>query len=121
MPDFQQLVERYIESFNETDPARRGALIEQLYTPDAGYVDPQVELAGREQIDAFIGAVQQQCPGYAFAVGGPVDAHHSQARFTWHATAPGEAEPAFVGFDVLVASDGRVENVYGFIDRAPVA
>ncbi len=39
----------------------------------------------------------------------------------WQATAPGGAEPEYVGFDVLVAHNGQVESVYGFIDQAPVA
>ena len=120
MPNFDDLAQRYIDGFNETDPERRLALLERLYVSDARYTDPQVELAGRDQIDAFIAAVQQQFPGYTFTVGGPVDAHHSQARFNWHATPPGASEPEYVGFDVLVAHDGQVESVYGFIDLAPV-
>jgi hypothetical protein len=121
MADFQNLVERYIEGFNETDPARRSALIEQLYTQDAQYTDPQAELTGRDQIDAFIGQVQSLFPAYLFTIGSAIDAHHTQARFAWNATAPGETEPAYVGFDVVVAEDGRIDRVYGFIDKAPAA
>ena len=121
MHSFDELAERYIASFNEADPARRRALIEQLYTEDGGYTDPQVEVQGREQIDAFIAAVQDQFPGWRFSLGGEVDAHHHQARFQWHATAPGAEDPAFIGFDVLVADDGRVRQVYGFLDKVPAA
>jgi hypothetical protein len=121
VPEFIELVDRYIASFNETDPTRRRQLVEQLYTEDAAYVDPRAEVRGPAQIDAFLAAAQQQLPGFAFTLGGDVDAHHSQARFHWHATAPGADEPAVVGFDVLVAEDGKVRSVYGFIDKAPVA
>ena len=33
----------------------------------------------------------------------------------------GASEPAYVGFDVLVTDDGRVRNVYGFLDKTPSA
>jgi len=63
------------------DQGRPGrGLIEQLYTPGAGYIDPHVELSGRNEIDEFVGAVQSNFPGYVFSLGGPVDSHHDQAR-----------------------------------------
>jgi hypothetical protein len=51
----------------------------------------------------------------------PVDAHRNQARVQCGATAPGEAEPAYVGFDVLVTDNGRVRNVHGFLDNVASA
>jgi SnoaL-like domain len=121
MADFQDLAERYIEGFNETDPNRRHTLVEQLYTADARYTDPGVALENRDQIEAFIAGVQQQFPGYTFTVGSAVDAHHSQARLHWNATPPGASDPEYIGFDVLIAEDGQVQRVYGFIDKAPAA
>jgi hypothetical protein len=121
MADLNQLAERYIATFNETDAAERKTLIGALYTDDAGYTDPRVQLSGPEQIDAFVAETQSAFPGYVFTLGGPVDAHHGQARFQWHATAPGESEPAYIGFDVIVAEDGRVRRVYGWLDKVPAA
>jgi hypothetical protein len=46
--------------------------------------------------------------------------HHDQARFCWHATAPDQSEPAYVCFDVVVAADDQIHQVYEFIDRTPV-
>jgi hypothetical protein len=121
MGDFQDTVARYIASFNETDAARRRQLLGQLYTDDARYTDPAHDLVGPGAIDEFISGTQERFPGYQFSLGSGVDAHHNQARFQWHATAPGDAEPAYVGFDVLVTDNGRVRNVYGFLDRVPSA
>ena len=54
-----------------------------------------------------------------FTLGGPVDAHHEQGRFTWH-LGPAGAEPVVVGFDVVERdADGLIRTVLGFIDRAP--
>nr|BFE75096.1 hypothetical protein GCM10020092_083970 [Actinoplanes digitatis] len=62
---------------------------------------------------------QDRFPGLVFTPGGPVDAHHDQARFTWH-LGPAGGEPLVVGFDVAeFGPDGRIRTVLGFIDRAP--
>jgi hypothetical protein len=120
MEDAQTLVARYLESFNETEVDRRHELLEELYTPDCTYTDPHVNLQGAEQIDGFIEQTQERFPGVAFTLGGPIDAHHNQARFQWHA-GPAETPDAYVGFDVIVTEDGRIRNVYGFMDAAPAA
>lgn len=120
MQDAQKLVTTYLETFNETDADRRRGLLEALYAPECTYTDPQVDLHGPEQIDGFIEQTQERFPGVTFTLGGPVDAHHNQARFQWHA-GPAEAPDAFIGFDVIVAEDGRIRSVYGFMDAAPAA
>ncbi len=121
MSNVEEIVKRYIASFNETDPVRRRSLIAELYTPDGGYTDPNHDLERPEQIEEFVAATQAQLPGYALSLGGPIDAHHQQARFNWHATAPGESEPSCVGFDVIVTDNDRIRQVYGFVDKVPVA
>jgi SnoaL-like domain len=118
MADIQEIVDRYIATFNEADADRRRAEISALYGAHGTYTDPHVELRGPEQIDAFIASTQERFPGYEFRLGGPIDAHHNQARFQWHAGPAGDSEPAYVGFDVLVTDDGRVRDVYGFLDAA---
>jgi SnoaL-like domain len=115
----QDVVERYIDSWNQTDPQRRRQLVDELWAEDARYVDPMAEANGRNEVDAMIGAVQAQFPGFVFTLLGPVDAHHRQARFTW-GLGPAGAEPVVVGFDVAVADeDGRLSNVLGFLDKVP--
>jgi SnoaL-like domain len=119
MPDMTELAQRYLDTFNETDPARRRRLLEELYTPDATYTDPHVELRGPEQLEQFIASTQERFPGYVFTLAGDVDAHHEQSRFQWHAAPAGAARPEYVGFDVVVSDGDRVRSVYGFLDAAP--
>jgi len=115
-----QIVERYIDSWNAADPARRRELIDGLWAADGRYTDPLADVQGRDQIDAVIGAVQQQFPGLVFKLGGAVDANHQQARFSWHLGAAGGDEPLVIGFDVLVLDgDGLIQNVHGFLDKVP--
>jgi hypothetical protein len=115
----QDIAERYIASWNETEPQRRRELIGELWAEDASYTDPLVEARGPDEINEMIGAVQAQFPGLLFRLAGPVDAHHRQARFTW-SLGPAGGEPAVVGFDVAVtAEDGKLTSVYGFLDKVP--
>jgi len=115
----QEVIERYIACWNQTDPGLRRKLIDEVWAEDASYTDPLGEAVGHEAIDATIAAVQQQFPGFSFTLLGPVDSHHRQARFTW-GLAPDGAEPVVIGFDVAVAEDtGRLTTVLGFLDKVP--
>jgi hypothetical protein len=119
MNPFEDLARKYIAIWNETDPSRRRAAIDALYADECGYTDPNIVLSGRDAIDHFIGVVQKQLPGVLFTLSGPVDGHHDQARFRWHAAPPGAALPLAIGFDVTVLDRGRIRQVYGFLDQSP--
>ena len=113
------VIERYIASWNQTDPQLRRKLVDEVWAQDATYIDPLAEAHGRDAIDATIAAVQTQFPGLTFTLLDSVDTHHRQARFTW-GLGPDGAEPLVVGFDVAVAdSDGRLTSVLGFLDKVP--
>ena len=77
----QEMVERYLAAWNETDASRRRKLVDELWAQDGSYTDPLADAHGRAEIAGLIGAVQQQFPDFVFTLGGPVDAHHEQARF----------------------------------------
>jgi hypothetical protein len=119
----QEVIERYIASWNQTDPQLRRKLIDEVWAPDASYCDPLAEAHGRDAIDATIAAVQAQFPGFSFTLLGPVDTHHSQARFSWGMTpagTPAGTAAVVEGFDVAVAAaDGRLTTVLGFLDKIP--
>ncbi len=118
----QEIVERYIAAWNETDPARRRGLVDSLWAEDGSSTDPLADAHGRDEIDGLIGAVQEQFPGWQFTLGGPVDAHHGLARFSWHLGPAGGAEPVVIGFDVAVTDgSGRLRAVHGFLDKVPAA
>ena len=114
-----ELIERYLACWNETDATERAKLVHDLWAEDARYVDPMAQAQGHDEIDATIAAVQGQFPGFVFTQVGAVDAHHRQARFGW-GLGPAGAEPIVVGFDVaLVDEDGGLSLVLGFLDRVP--
>jgi SnoaL-like domain len=113
------LAERYLAAWNEADPAARATAMADLFADDVRYTDPLVTAEGRDALDATIGAVQQQFPGFVFRLAGPVDAHHDQLRFTWE-LGPADQEAPVAGFDVAVVDgSGRIRTVLGFLDRVP--
>jgi hypothetical protein len=126
----QEIIERYIAIWNETDAGRRRKLIDEVWAADGSYTDPLADVRGRDQIDAVVAAAQEQFPGLEFRLAGPVDANHNQARFTWHlgpsgasgASGASGGEPLVVGFDVAVLNgEGQIRSVHGFLDKVPAA
>ena len=120
MSQHADLIDRYIAVWNETDGARRRALIARTFTENASYLDPLMAGDGCAAIDGMIAAVQQRFPGYRFRRRGEVDSHHDRIRFAWE-LAP-EGGPVFAdGTDFGIVSDGRLRSVTGFLDHQPGA
>jgi hypothetical protein len=117
MPDLAAVVDAYIASWNETDPGRRRALLDDVWAEDATYVDPLMTGAGREGIDAMIAAAQGQFPGHRFELSFGPDAHHDRVRFAWRLLGDGGAVAAGTDFGLL-ADDGRLRAVTGFLEPA---
>jgi len=110
------IASRYIAAWDELDAGRRRARIAEVFTPDAVYLDPMARSAGHDGLDAMIGAVQQQFAGLRFRLHGKQDGHNNVLRFSWALGAEG-AEPVARGTDVVVvADDGRISSVTGFLD-----
>jgi len=113
-----QTITKYLDAWNETNPARRRAAIDALFTEQCHYVDPMADVSGRDALDGLIAGVQKQFTGFTFALRGTVDTHHGQARFTWQA-GPAGAPDMVIGFDVVVLEGDRIGSVYGFLDKVP--
>ena len=110
----ETVVDAYLATWNETDAAKRAALIEQSLGADLWYRDPMLEADGLAAYDAMIAAVQTQFPDLVMRRTSPVDAHRDVARFNWALGAPGEA-PVFAGLDVAKTdADGKLHRIIGF-------
>ncbi|MFC3078237.1 nuclear transport factor 2 family protein [Phenylobacterium terrae] len=118
MTDPALVANRYIELWNETDPQRRRALLEQSWSPKASYVDPMAAVDGHEGLEALVAGVQQRFPGFRFRLVGAPDGYADKVRFTWE-LGPDGAEAPIQGSDVVLLEDGRVRKVIGFLDRVP--
>lgn len=113
------LVEKYLDSWNETDAGIRQAMLAELWTEHGTYTDPIAEVVGLVQIEAMISGFQGQLPGARLKRSGEVETHHKLVRFTWDLLSP-VGEVIARGMDVAVfTEDHRIESVFGFFDQAP--
>lgn len=111
------LARQYLAAWNERNAAERRALVARLFTLDASYLDPMMQGAGHDGIDALIAAAQQHFPGHRFELAGTPDGHHDVLRFSWTLHAP-DGMAVARGLDVAtIAGDGRLASVTGFLDH----
>ncbi len=116
----EKVADRYIAVWNEPDADARRRAVADLWTEDGTYTDPLAAVEGHETIEAVIAGAREQFPGHTFKLIGNVDAHHDVVRFGWELVPNGGGESVVVGFDVaVIAGDGRLRNVYGFLDKIP--
>ena len=64
--DLLAIADRYLASWNETDAARREALIAALWSPQGRYADPLMSGQGHDGIARMIEAARAQFPGLQF-------------------------------------------------------
>jgi len=112
--ELEALVSTYCQAWQETDPARRRALLQQVWAEDATYTDPTVETNGIDELVAHIDAVQRTYPGARIERTSFIDRHHQVPRFNWcMVLADGKRLPA--GLDVgQLAGDGKLRRIIGF-------
>lgn len=106
----------YARAWVEADPARRAALLERAWSPDAVYCDPLALVQGREGLSDHIGQTQAAMPGSRIEVTAEAVRHHDSAHFPW-AVVDADGAPVMTGFDVVQLDDaGRITRLTGFFD-----
>jgi hypothetical protein len=115
MTAFNQIADRYLASWNETDVTRRQKALTDVFAADATYVDPVLNGEGLAGIDAMIVSVHQRFPGFRFTRIGEADGHNDRVRFSW-ALANGDSAPVVKGTDVATVANDRLASVVGFFD-----
>ena len=121
MSDLTATVDTYLAAWNETDPARRAELVEQVWAPDGTLTDPPLAASGHAGISDMHGALQGQFPGHRFRRTSGVDEHHGFARYGWELVGP-DGAVALAGTDVgRLAEDGRLHSITGFFGDLPAA
>lgn len=118
MNNTTELIDRYIEIWNETDQTRRRELIAQTWSDSASYIDPLMHAEGRDGIDAMVNGVQSQFPGLRFRRTSNVDEHNNRVRFAWE-LGPVDGAAVAGGVDFGVLADGHLHSITGFLDFAP--
>src|SRR3954469_18720206 len=117
MHNITEVVNDYIDAWNESEGERRRALTAAVWTEDGTFLDPLMRGEGVDGIAAMIGAAQAQFPGHHFELSFGPDAHNDVVRFAWTLVPDAGGEPAAGGVDfATVDADGRLRNVTGFLE-----
>jgi hypothetical protein len=104
--------------FGENDPARRRATIDEIFTEDCVFHEPNGVYHGREEIDRVAGKIKATHPDFRYQVIGDPEELANAGRIRWVSGRPGE-EPAYAGTDFIIARDGRIAAIYLFFDKPP--
>ena len=113
------LAGQYIAMWNETDAEARAGIIEQIWSADCVFVDPNFDVNGHDGLSKMVETAHQMFPGFAFSLTGEVDEHHNRLRWSWHLAAEGQV-PVAGGTDVATLdADGKLGEVVGFHDFEP--
>jgi hypothetical protein len=105
--------------FGENDPARRRAAIDEIWTEDGVFYDPQTGVhRGRDEIDRIAGAIRATHPDFQYQPIAKPEELGNAGRVQWVSGRPGEA-PAYAGTDFIIARDGRIAALYLFFDKLP--
>jgi hypothetical protein len=111
------LMERnLLEVFGQRDSARRADEIAEIYTVDCTFYEAKERTTGRDALNAKIGGILQEAPGFVFRAVGPAQVNHNLGRLQWHFGPPG-TPPVVTGMDVAVFEHGRIRALYTFIDE----
>jgi hypothetical protein len=122
MTDATTIARRYIALWNERMPSRRREMLSEDWTADATYVDPLMNGAGHDGVDALIAGVQQKFPDFKFTLIGEPNGYgehlHFHLRFSW-GLGPDGADSPIKGTDFAVLKGGRIRAITGFLDQVP--
>ena len=113
------VIDAYVASWNETDPARRQSSLAASCAANASYRDPVMVSDGQAGLDAMLAGVQAKFPGFVLKRISKVDSHNNAVRFAW-SLGPVSGPSVVEGVDFAVLSaDGKLASIMGFIDKAP--
>ncbi|MGQ7296212.1 nuclear transport factor 2 family protein [Quadrisphaera sp. KR29] len=112
----EALLERMLEGvFNEADADRRAAVVAEVFTEDAVFVDADRTATGHEELAATVTALLAQGPGAVFVPQGPFRGVGDLGMRAWSLGPPG-GEPFLRGLDVVQVVDGRIARLWTVLD-----
>lgn len=117
MSNIESIVENYVASWNETDPARRQSSLAASCAANASYRDPVMVSDGQAGLDAMLAGVQAKFPGFVLRRISKVDSHNNAVRFAW-SLGPAAGPSVVEGVDfATLSADGKLASIVGFIDK----
>ena len=103
--------------FGESDPARRRAAIEEIFTEDCVFYEPNGGVyRGRDEIARIASKIKAMHPDFRYQPLRQPEEVGNGGRVQWVEGIPGAA-PAIAGTDFIISRDGRIAAFYLFFDK----
>ena len=106
------------EVFGENDAKKRRTTIDEIFTEDCVFHEPNGVYRGRDEIDHVAGKIKATHPDFRYQLIAAPEELGNAGRVQWVSGRPGEP-PAYAGTDFIIARDGQITAVYLFFDKAP--
>jgi hypothetical protein len=120
MSHADDLAQRYVQIWNEADPAARRAQVMALWAEKGTHYVRAREVHGHADLETRVATSHQTNVAernYRFEVAGPVEPLRDMVKFNWRMVPQGGGAVAATGLIVcLLAEDGRIRIDYQFID-----
>ncbi|QSB06498.1 nuclear transport factor 2 family protein [Natronoglycomyces albus] len=110
------IIDRYISIWNEVDAHARKTKIDQVFTPEATYIDPTIVARGADAINEYVANAQPIFTGMLFSHGA-ILTHHNAVHFSWQ-VGPKGCAPVVSGFDFAMLDGKRITQIYGFFNAS---
>jgi hypothetical protein len=110
------LIRNLEDVFGESDPVRRRAAIDEIFTEDCVFYEPGGSYRGRDEIHRIAGVIKATHPDFRYEPIVPPEELGNGGRVQWVSGRPGAA-PEYAGTDFIIARDGRIAAVYLFFDK----
>jgi hypothetical protein len=114
----EELIDRYFDSLNETEAARRLDLTRRVWAEKGKFGTPYGEVEGHAAIAALVAGVQKQFPGAKVRRTSRIDGFGNYLRWSF-TLSQADGKPILGGVDFGVVADGKLQLVMGFFDFAP--
>lgn len=118
MNNYDELIDKYFASLNETGDERRRELIEQVWAENGKFVSPFGVAVGHDAINAKAQAALEQLAGGEVRRASDIESLHDSFRLKFEVVDKnGEAFIGGVDFGTVEA--GKLQSMTGFFDFAP--
>lgn len=102
--------------FGNRDAAARRRVIEETYTDDVTFTDPEGTVTGRDALDERAGALLAGAPeSFDFVEDGPPYVGADSGALAWAFGPPGS--PVARGIDAVTVRDGRISELRTMLSR----
>lgn len=116
MSGVDEAVRLYFDAWNETDAAKRKALLAPVWAEGGVYADPTVETVGIDALCEHIGRLLARLPGSRIGLTGAIETHHHFSRFSW-SRVDAAGKPMRNGVDFAeIDGAGRFTRMIGFFE-----